>query len=283
MAGLKARFVRFQGSPGYPTKLEVLAAPEILRRHVPPAWLGRREIAGALGAFLAAGAAGCRDNAIRGQIGTSKHHDESADRQAAIVAPLFEHGDGKGRSRYALACVAVAAPIYLPEEEALAVIRDELGKSGVATSPSSIKLNDVVIVGHKWKTVRERDSEKMNVELVEVSGPLEADLGDPERRVMIEYVSKDDFDPLGGDDRGSWDMDIKGVAVSVGCEVGKQGHGIYFGAFYDPVAYFTWSRPSISKYENWAASSEEAREKATQMLREQVQDFVAWLKGQGVI
>ena len=279
MTMLKCRSLLRRVSPTYPTKLDALAAPGLLEKHVPAAWLGRREIAGALGVFLAANAAGCRQEAAT-PVGSRGRLDPKA---AAIVAPLFEHGRGQGESRWALACIAVASPTYLPEEEALALIRDELSKSGLVLAPQSTALDDVIIVGHELKYGFEWISNNKGREFEKVSGPLAADLVDPERQVVIEYVAHEDFDPLGGDDRASWSMDIKGVAASVGREVARQGHGVYFAAFYDPVRYYAYYDKDYAGEGDWAGTESEAQSQARQMLREQVQDFVAWLKGQGVI
>jgi uncharacterized protein len=52
MVHLRARPVCRLRKPGYPTKLEVSADPDLLRQHLPPAWLSSREIGGALGLLL---------------------------------------------------------------------------------------------------------------------------------------------------------------------------------------------------------------------------------------
>ena len=43
----------------------------------------------------------------------------------AIVAPIFQHGEGRG----ATGCIVMSPPVFLSEEEALLVVREELGKS----------------------------------------------------------------------------------------------------------------------------------------------------------
>ena len=45
----------------------------------------------------------------------------------AIVAPIFQHGEGRG----ATGCIVMSPPVFLSEEEALQVIREEMAAKGV--------------------------------------------------------------------------------------------------------------------------------------------------------
>ena len=63
MARLRAIPVRRVTVPRYPTREEVLSDPRLLREHVPTEWLGQKEVAGALGVFLAANALVMADDA----------------------------------------------------------------------------------------------------------------------------------------------------------------------------------------------------------------------------
>jgi hypothetical protein len=281
MTKLISRPLRRCPASAYPTTLEVLADPELLRRHVPPAWLKHKEVAGALGAFLAANAAGCSGTAP----GTGSGYGSTgvgAD-APAIVAPMFEHGDGRGRSRWTLACIAVAAPTYLPEEEAIAIIRDELARQGLPMSQRDVELSSVIIRGRELKQGYEWVVGQRGWEFIDMTGPLEVDLMDPRRGVAVEYVAREDFDRLGGDDQAWGAMDIKRAAASLASEVARQGRGVYFGAFYDPVKHFGFGGWADAEERGWASSKEEARAEAARLLREQVKDFVDWLKAQGVI
>jgi hypothetical protein len=285
MAALVSRPVRRMRSVGYPTKFEVLAHPEVLARHVPPGWLARREIAGAVGVFLAANAAGCGDRTT-GSAPGGPGQDPRLEK-VALVAPIFEHGRGQGEGRFSLSCVAVAAPTYLPEEEALRVIGEELARAGLQMSERHVELRSVIIAGREFHRGYEWISGQ-RAGFTPVKGPLELDLRDPVRHVAVEYVCTDNFDRLGGHDENQWSMDIKGVAASVAGEVRKQGHGLYFGAFYDPVEYYGyggWARLNDEDGSgfHYEASEPEALTESQRLLRQQVRDFVDWLKAQGAI
>jgi hypothetical protein len=299
MTSFYCRPMPHRPSPAYPTKLDALAASGLLEKHVPLAWLGRREIAGALGAFLAVGAAGCRPTPAEPEnIGELARLPGGG---PAIVAPVFQHGEGRGRSRSAMACIAIASPVYLTEAEALIVIAEELRKAGLNMSGQLVKLDEVIITGHEWKTGYEWVSGRRGDAYLEFKEPLRTDLADLQRSVAVEFISYDDFDPLGGNDREGASMDFVAVATAVDDEVRRQARGLYFAAFYDPTQYMLHGEgfdpnglTDLSDEQQWQEfqrRSDEAfnnardnvRAKARELLRLQVQDFVAWLKGQGVI
>ena len=297
---LSARPAHAVRRAGYPTRFEVQARPGLLERHVPPAWLGRREMAGTLSLVLGA-AAGC---------GSSSTVGGAATLDAARVAPVFVHGKGLAESLSPqvgvgmLGCIAVAAPTYLPEDEAFAVIADELAKVGVNLTARNVPLQSVVIRGHVHHSGLNWISGQPGSEVETVAGPLVANAADLQRHVFVEFVSQADFCVLGGDDAITPEVDLKQAATLAGTAVASHARGIWFGAFYDPVEYYRFgegrdpnqdqpvtSQPGESE-EQWLARAIEARfqrdeakgrERAKAQLRAQVLDFVDWLKAQGAI
>ncbi len=281
--------------PAYPTRLQVLADPHLLRRHVPLTWRKRREIAGARGALLAANAGGCSDRTPGATGGTSTRPANISKPSAAIVAPIFAHGDGIGE-RFRPEIMGdfagpAFAPAYLTEEVALQVVAEELRKAGLSISGAGITFSDVIIHGHEWYYGYEWVSVRWGSAFKDIDGPLETDLYDPQHHVAIEYVSETDFDRLGGKEEGqSWTklIRMKDVAASVNERVHADGHGVYFGAFYDPAVYVRsgiWSPPDEPDRvrETVVKSKPAAGAEAKRLLRLQVQDFIDWLRAQGVI
>ena len=129
----------------YPTKLEVLARPELLRRHLPSAWLSRAELAAAAGAFLTVNLAGCSPGAATGQ-GAGRKATLKAD-AAAMVAPVFERGLGRGST----GCVIMNPPDFVSEEEAMRIVREELAARGLEMSDGGDPLEGVTIPSrHEW-------------------------------------------------------------------------------------------------------------------------------------
>jgi hypothetical protein len=300
MSNLTAHAVRRVPPPRYPTRLEVWADPALLRRHVPPAWLARGELAGAVGLVVAM-QAGCS----RGQPvdGTATDAEAAAGAPQptvvempagaaprsvrAAVAPLFRHGDGKADAqeprKYAmLACVAVAAPFYLTEEEALLVIAEELAAAGLIDLARNEPLPQVVIAGHEVVTEYDLVADRHRSRLEPVRRPLVVDLFDAERRIAIEYVAVTDFLLLGGRDNGAWTAELTTVVGPLNRAVHDQAPDVWFASVYDPVVWESFDGFASTR-DNGPGDRVPAAELARQRLRDQVKDFVDWLRGQGVI
>jgi hypothetical protein len=217
----------------------VLAEPELLRRHVPLGWRKCAEVVGAAALFAASGIAGsgCGERA-----------------PAAIVAPLFEHGEGRG----ATGCVVVSPPVFLSEEEALQVVSEELAPLGVAFSQKGTK-------------------------------PRDLDAVDPKHKVAVEFVSEKDYYAFGGERSNSTvqSYDFKRIAAAVPAAAPKGVEGMYLGVFYDPMARADFRRARSENEKDWERSwretQQQARAEAKDLLRRQVRDFAAWLKAQGAI
>jgi len=299
--------------PAYPTRVEILADPALLEKHIPAFWRATAPLARATTVFLAANLAGCTGgDGIGPAPGGSRPVAEAPATAgspeavaSAIVAPLFEHGDGRG----ATGCVISVPPVFLSEEEAMQVIREELARNGVTISEASTPLESVRIA-RRFHQTTELDSGETKGEIVEDpsnSPPFLPDGRGPDGRIAVEFVSLDEFDTLGGLDDSqarivskggvvesvrmsvrAWDF--KDTARWVASQVGKQGKGIYFGVFYDPVAYgalASFAKQLIEGRDvgrrSWEESKAEARRESLSLLKEQVQDFVGWLREKKVI
>jgi hypothetical protein len=244
--------------PRYPTREEVLTHPELLERHLPPGWRVTRGLVASTGLFMAAGLAACQGK---------KEADQPA---VALVAPIFEHGEGRG----AWGCVVVSPPIFLSEEEALQVIREELAAHGVDLTERNVPAEGVRF---PQRTITWSEDEE--VEETGTGEDVRLDARDPKTGIAIEFVSREDYHPLGGPMSSSsvQGYDLKKVAGDLRAALEKTGRGgRYFGTFYDPME---------SRYD-WSEEDEElqeSREASLRRLREQVKGFVEWLEAQGAI
>ena len=269
---MQAKPVRRMRTPAYPTRLEVLRQPALLAERVPHGWDRNPVTAAALTVFLAANA--CVRAADAGKAPAAK---------AAVVAPIFAHGEGRG----AVGCVAVSPPVFLSEEEALQVITEELTAAGLKISTpekpipgvtTTQRMEDYHQTGEKWVAETKETGEPL---------PLRADAEDAGRHVAVEFVSHEDYHELGGPMSMSTaqGFDFKKVAAEVADTVSKKGAGLYFGALYDPAARPDWKKVRAEKSDEkrWKAMESEAEAESKRLLRLQVKDFVDWLKGQGVI
>lgn len=297
---MDAKPLKRYGRPGYPTRLEALAHPELLGRHLPPAWGRRAEMAGTVALLLAVN--GCVNQQTNGPTesqATSQCVEEQdatapVEKTAAFVAPIFQHGDGRGTA----GCLAVNPPVFLSEEEALQVIVEELGRAGVDITVTDVAMEGLPVEQDFKRFERPWEMRKTNSsgtriltfgapDSAGVVKPLEADGLDADEKVAFEFVSQSDYYYFGGLRSGSsvqtYDLPI--VAESLAERVTQANGRVYFGTFYDPMEipiYF--HAPGTTKRTNSRENiATAARDRAKDLLREQVVDFVEWLKGQGAI
>src|SRR5208283_1150966 len=160
-------------NPRYPTRLEVLADRTLLEKHLPPAWKSCAEMAGVVTLLLA----------TNSSLGFSQGRIKGVTGKPAVVAPIFAHGDGRG----AVGCVVINPPVFLSEQDAMQVIREQLAKAGVALSAKHVALQDVVIPQR-----REDWSQAGGGPMVAPAGEAKVfllDALDPKKRVGVEFVS----------------------------------------------------------------------------------------------
>jgi len=264
---MKPEPVKRTKRPRYPTRDAVLADPQLLERHLPPGWRVTRELAASTSLFLAAGLAACKGAEETGAAGKDA---------VSLVAPIFEHGEGRG----ATGCVVVSPPIFLSEEEALQVIREELAAYGVNFTESNVRAQGVSFPERQLTWDDEEDRETVE-ETPSGSGgqPYDIDARDPDHGIAVEFVSRDDYHALGGPFSPSTvqSYDLKEAAGDLRRALEKTGKGgRYFGTFYDPLeSRYDWDREE--------GELKESKEDSLRLLREQVKSFVDWLKAQGAI
>jgi hypothetical protein len=236
---------------------------------MPAAWLSHREIAAAAGVFLAANVAGCGGERAAGLAGAETGARAAA---PALVAPIFLHGTGRFQNDPWLGLPGTtkgeaAPPTYVAEEDALAIIADGWNRAGLSITDGEVAL-DVAVHGHDMHFAYDWVHQGWDIQPVDVTRPLIADLAEPQRRIYIEYLTEFDYYHLGGETDGSM-ASFPDLARQLTEQVRRQAKGITFGVFYDPVI------------DGYAEGKPRAR--AEELLRLQVRDFVDWLKAQGVI
>ena len=265
-------------SEHYPTKEQVSLHPELLRI-VPRRWANNPVVLTALGLVLSAGLTACGtasqsilpDNsapAASDETGASDQPiaDNSSNDPEPLDIPIFAHGTGRG----SYGCESVAPPVFLSEEEAMQVIAEECAAQGIDISGEKTISGTFPATSTLPEAISGSDSDKTYTGDLKLDGYSE-DLG-----IGAEFVSTDDII--------DWQVetemhatvdeyDLKGTAQRlVDCTEGV-------AVFYDPTA---------DDYREFTGSNEESyvessKEQSLEELREQVRDFLQWLKGQGVI
>jgi hypothetical protein len=192
-----------------------------------------------------------------------------------IVAPIFEHGKGREDNHAALGCVAVTPPVFLSEEEAMQVVREELGKHGIELKAGralqNVRIPLRMAVANNGAAAGPALPQPNKT--VDGAVPLKLDGVDSEKKIAVEFISRERYAALHKGPNAAGD-NYKETAKFVAAEVKRQGkEPIYVGVFYDPVV------PTHS----FMADGKRERAEAKGLLRKQVKDFTAWLKKQKVI
>jgi hypothetical protein len=240
--------------PAYPTIDAIYADPDLLRR-VPRRWRGKAIVLAAL--------------ATAGTL-VALHANEAGAANPAHVAPIFQHGNGRG----AFGCEAVNPPVFLSEDEARQVIIEEAKRAGLTFTTEAPELKKVAI-----PVTNEGMGEQKPKN---TDGPLKLDLYAKKQKVAVEYVSQDDFKAWEGKDGGPRSsvssVDILDAATRLRDGLEKAKPAEMVGVLYDPM-----SRVNYDGKKDWKDSEADAKVAAREELRKQVKDFMAWLKAQGVI
>jgi hypothetical protein len=192
------------------------------------------------------------------------------------VAPIFEHGDGRG----AVGCVVVSPPVFLSEQEALTVIREELARFGIELTATQTKLEGVEFSERKARYDKQPNGD-LRPTMIDVPGTAKAvtlDGSAPTHHLSVEMVSRQDYFELGGIRSGSsvQSYDLKSAATELATRIRDRGRGgAYVGVFYDPVSLPS-RRPRNQL--DWKATRARLEAQSRDRLRQQVQDFVSWLR-----
>jgi len=218
------------------------------------------------------------------------------------VAPIFIHGNGTG----AIGCEMIVPPVFMSEQEALAIIRNESEAGGLsfgAKPPNYIATSNEGSPEDKWQA-----------DYVLGNGKVGLDLYDSEKEVAIAYISMKSAGEIYLPDKNGNQMmssvesfRSKELAELTADDFSRQKGDISVGVLYEPGTNYDlvgeyWAKVSEldAKYydektnsmlEEYWEKIEEVRqeydiimkERIEEDLRNQIRDFIEWLQGQGII
>lgn len=300
--------VKASPTPKYPDKYGE-EVRRILMSAKPRRWWGTPMVAGVLTATVAFSAAGCDVKPGGGSAGgvpiatVSSLLEASATpmdtgnmleyitdgamptptlpTQYSMLIPVFEYGEGTGT----IGCESVAAPVFLSEEEAFAIIAAVFAENGMTLSRGGDELTDAALpVTNMYSGWTDGDDAKSITQ-----GMLAPDGSLEEENLPVEFISTTDVQ--------RWQKDT-GMMSSVATFAVKDAAQVLaennpgLVVFYDPIA------SSVNYQELWEMRqesgeteaeynirydakirelSETSRAESEQLLRQQVEAFIEWL------
>ena len=294
----------YRGASGYPTLAEIQRTPELLAR-VPARWEQSSGFAALLGLLALASAprAEAADNetapaaaALDPDVAVVPRDNASAvQKTAAVVAPMLEEAlDQDGRGSFG--CISVCPATFMPEDEALELIRTELEAAGLRLQ-EGVELDNVMAPVQKPEDAKPpsgpRDWEKGN-ELG--PRPVRFDWADPERAVYVDYLAQRDYRTWQGrmvSVNNSFDFAALARKVAEAYGQHPATNKTIFGVFFEPLADPGVAQPKLeglsseqARRASWESERMEAAlkgEKSRDKLRRQVRHFVEFLKQEGVV
>lgn len=265
--------VKSYKTPQYPDKKIIFDNPDILKS-VPKRWNKSVSTQIAFSSLLLMTLTAC---------GPKNYSSDNTGSKEASVAPIFEHGDGIG----GYGCVSVAPPAFLSEEEAYQIINDEVKKMGIDFKEKSELLKNVLIpvtYSCPIKYVQDPDNPEQSIAIypskTKKAGNLELDGYDNDKNIAFEFVSVDDFKGWLGESgvlSSYEDYNCLDAAKTLREGVTDKTSGKYIGVFYDPI-----SRLTTEEYMQ-EDSIKKRKALSKELLRQQITDFIEWLKAEGVI
>lgn len=228
--------IRTYAQPRYPTRVEILARPELLQA-IPERWRARPAVVAVLAAIASVSCCDLGSSDWFSGSPSSSGGPLGPKRSAlAKVAPIFEHGKGVAST----GGVAATRIVFLTEDEAVRIVLDEAARAGITFSPKSKTLEDVVLP----ITTLDPDPGVLRSPKMRRRASLELDATDASHDVSFEYVSEED--------RKAWDLgagnpstldryDLIGVARVVREGIDEAAPAGNYGVFYDPLP--TYVRP----------------------------------------
>ncbi|MDO8586681.1 MAG: hypothetical protein Q7T82_06530 [Armatimonadota bacterium] len=258
---MKVSSLKSYRDPLYPSRSVLDEHPELLEL-VPVRWRANPVVIGALTGLC------LMMSAYR------SHAASESPPPACRVAPVFQHGDGRGT----FGCIATNAPVFLSEDEARQVITEEAKKAGLAFAPDVRALPNVVASPERVFKAGEQGKGPAIV-------PFTLDGTDERHNVSYEYMSASDADPW-RPRRSLFEMSSVYTRDTLTAASQLRGRLItgkapgYVAVFYDPMTVPTLSPGAIAEGKTRRS---EAQATSAEQLRAQVRDFIKWLKAQGVV
>jgi len=289
---MKIKPVESTPAPGYPDKYgqEIRQALPLAQ---PKRWKGAPLALGLLSAAVALGLNGCKTDAVLNTglpaddhaaagISTPGATPVATSRKKTLQAlkgyiPVFEFGDGTG----VVGCDVSNRPIFLSEEEAFAMLSAAFADAGFTLTQDTQVLAEVNLP-HTKVSSRTDDTVEIHIGEMETDGTLKAI-----KDIPVEFVSFNDVFAFCKEGSGHPLVEYGKTKVAAK-ELAANNPGLV--VFYDPLVYREYPEREEDEDPNdywerlrslYAGLTENAYAQSEEMLRQQVQAFVEWLRTEG--
>jgi hypothetical protein len=288
------------GKPKYPMKRDALKNPDLLLS-LPERWKRNAAAGTAAGLTVAMLLAGCaakpEPGGTAGPQGAAASPAQSLQAtlepstaaqtpsacppavKTPLAAALFRHGEGRG----GFGCDSVVPPVYFSEEEAADIIGQVAREYGVSFEQNTRKVNVIqpettTLPGTEPKGKTAGNGAK--AELVLDGYNAETGMG-------YEFVSVGDVEAWAVNETNATYESIDALDAADQLKAQFDREKIPAAVFYEPFAdidkTYEEHKKEFKKAIDYKALEAELREKSTEALKQQVKDFMEWLKGQGIL
>jgi hypothetical protein len=291
---MKIKQVKHYKKPGYPTRKQFLSDPSGLQDHVPESWKTNKTVMSGLAVFLmgvSGNNAQTQDKMQKQYIasvtqeyhgGVKEQQDSVQQKNLSLIAPIFVHGDGRG----ATGCVVMNPPVFLNEEEARQIVETEFKKENILFDKKNVKLDEVGFEREFYKRSTKYDTVVIDGFSTTYGFGYEVITAEDYRKFVDDrnYSTVQSYDLIQAAENLREKMK----------EYGKMNTVI----FYDPMER-NESEDKKNRVSNEAgqneleSDSDESQQnqnvylvdksKSIELLKRQVQDFIAWVHKEGLL
>lgn len=288
-------------TPGYPDKYGQ-EARHALASAKPRRWTAVPLVTGILSATVALSLSGCAERITMGsemmpipseEVSGGLEHIIMGDMPMptpapyAALIPLFEYGEGTGT----IGCMSVAAPVFMSEDEAVAILKAAFAEAGLTLSQNAGTLEEAYVpVTEVYFTTRERGE----IEYPTEPGALRLDGWLEEQGLPVVFVSTKDVNDWQTKNPEFMSSVMEYNVRQTAQVLAESNPGLV--VFYDPLAQMDYDAlwlleqedgESESEYNlRWDALRRELRQatidESKQLLVQQAEAFIDWLCAVGL-
>ena len=272
--------------PKYPTMDLFVNNPQLLSKSIPEKWLSNSLVLGSLTAFILCGNT---DKAYTQSSETTLAINIENEKQNAVnkkdikstksvlLAPVFAHGRGPTAD----VCIAISPPVFITESDARQIIIEAFKAENIeldTVNCPKINIEAPPLYDIDYRTV-DTIQPKVKVDVI-------TDAFNKKYNLAIEFISYEEVEKFSSqlNSKKLQDENIeeyyptKKAAEIIQNEILKDNK-LNAIIFYDPLTYI--SRGDLEFSKKYEYKSE--KEKVKKQLLNQVEDFIKWIKKEGII